>query len=351
MTVPRMGFCCKFIPYLPDHDVKQLNATSTTIAWLNRQTRDRAYERLLEIAIHNCQAYARVFQIMQTWPVHLRQIRLGSEMLPAYTESNWRHFWQLPDVRRVWENQLAKLGELARKYDIRLSQHPGQFVCMASERPEVVERSIEEFEYHVDVARAMGYGSSWHDHGYKINIHISGKHGPQGMRVALQKLSPEARNLITLENDEITWGVDAVLELADQVAVVLDVHHHLVKTGEYISPQDPRVQKIQDTWRGVRPALHYSLPILEYQEQCKIKPNKQKLRAHSDMCWNNQVNDYVLQFWPNFDIVCEMKAKNIAQRQLFDYALNTGHIKVAPNENYQPPRFTTPLELGTQAHS
>lgn len=351
MTVPRMGFCCKFIPYLPDHDVKQLNATSTTIAWLNRQTRDRAYERLLEIAIHNCQAYARVFQIMQTWPVHLRQIRLGSEMLPAYTESNWRHFWQLPDVRRVWENQLAKLGELARKYDIRLSQHPGQFVCMASERPEVVERSIEEFEYHVDVARAMGYGSSWHDHGYKINIHISGKQGPAGMIKALQRLSPEARNLITLENDEITWGVDAVLELADQVAVVLDVHHHWVKTGEYISPQDPRVQKIQDTWRGVRPALHYSLPILEYQEQCKIKPNKQKLRAHSDMCWNNQVNDYVLQFWPNFDIVCEMKAKNIAQRQLFDYALNTGHIKVAPNENYQPPRFTTPLELGTQAHS
>ena len=351
MTVPRMGFCCKFIPYLPNHDVKQLNATSTTIAWLNRQTRDRAYERLLEIAIHNCQAYARVFQIMQTWPVHLRQIRLGSEMLPAYTESNWRHFWQLPDVRRVWENQLAKLGELARQSDIRLSQHPGQFVCMASERPEVVERSIEEFEYHVDVARAMGYGSSWHNHGYKINIHISGKQGPQGMIKALQRLSPEARNLITLENDEITWGVDAVLELADQVAVVLDVHHHMVKTGEYISPQDPRVQKIQDTWRGVRPALHYSLPILEYQEQCKIKPNKQKLRAHSDMCWNNQVNDYVLQFWSNFDIVCEMKAKNIAQRQLFDYALNTGHIKVAPNENYQPPRFTTPLELGTQTHS
>tara|TARA_R110000868_G_scaffold9620_7_gene47642 strand:- start:37 stop:1050 length:1014 start_codon:yes stop_codon:yes gene_type:complete len=336
MTVPRMGFCCKFIPYLPDQDVKQLNATSTTIAWLNRQKQDRAYERLMEIAVHNCQAYARVFEIMKTWPVHLRQIRLGSEMLPAYTEHTWKHFWQLPDVRSVWENQLAKLGELARKYDIRLSQHPGQFVCMSSDRPDVVERSIEEFEYHVDVAKAMGYGSSWHDHGYKINIHISGRQGPAGMFKALQRLSPEARNLITLENDEITWGIDAVLELADQVAVVLDVHHNWVKTGEYISPQDPLVQKVQESWRGVRAALHYSLPIPEYLEECRVKPNKQKLRAHSDMCWNNQVNDYVLSFWQDFDIVVEAKNKNIAQWQLFEYAINTGYIKVAPHENNQP---------------
>jgi len=350
VTVPRMGFCCKFIPYLPEHDVKQLNATSTTIAWLNRQTRDRAYERLLEIAHHNCEAYTRVFEIMHTWPVHLRQIRLGSEMLPAYTEPTWRHFWQLPDVRKTWEQDLAKLGARAREYDIRLSQHPGQFVCMASDREDVVTRSIEEFEYHVDVARAMGYGSTWHDHGYKINIHVSGRQGPQGMLAALNKLSPEARNLITLENDEITWGIDAVLQLADQVAVVLDVHHHCVKTGEYISPQDDRVQAVKDSWRGVRPALHYSLPIPEYLAECKIKPNKQKLRAHSDLCWDNNVNDYVLQFWPDFDLVCEMKSKNIAQWQLFDYAINTGHIKVTNYENYQPPRFTTPLELGTQAH-
>lgn len=347
MTVPRMGFCCKFIPYLPNQDVKQLNATSTTIAWLNRQPRDRAYERLMEIAVHNCQAYARVFEIMKTWPVNLRQIRLGSEMLPAYTESSWQHFWQLPDVKARWQAQLAKLGELARLYDIRLSQHPGQFVCMASDREDVVARSIAEFEYHVDVARAMGYGSQWHDHGYKINIHISGRQGPAGMLAAWHKLSPEARNLITIENDETTWGVDAVLELADKMAIVLDVHHHWVKTGEYIQPQDSRVQRIQDSWRGVRPAMHYSLPILEYLEECKIKPNKQKLRAHSDMCWNNQVNDYVLQFWPNFDIQCEMKNKNIAQWQLFEYALNKGHIKVANYENYQPPRFTTSLELAT----
>lgn len=350
MTVPRMGFCCKFIPYLPEHDVKQLNATSTTISWLNRQKRERAYERLLEIAHHNCQAYARVFEIMNTWPVHLRQIRLGSEMLPAYTEPTWRHFWQLPDVRKTWEQDLAKLGALAREYDIRLSQHPGQFVCMASDREDVVTRSIEEFEYHVDVARAMGYGSTWHDHGYKINIHISGRLGPQGMLTSLAKLSPEARNLITLENDETTWGIDAVLQLADQVAVVLDVHHHWVKTGEYISPQDDRVQAVKDSWRGVRPALHYSLPIAEYLAECKIKPNKQKLRAHSDLCWDNQGNDYVLQFWPDFDIVCEMKAKNIAQWQLFDYAINTGHIKVNNYANYQSPRFHTALELGSQTH-
>jgi UV DNA damage endonuclease len=46
---------------------------------------------------------------------------------------------------------------------------------LASESDEIVERSILEFEYHADMARWMGYGASWHDHGFKINVHLSGK--------------------------------------------------------------------------------------------------------------------------------------------------------------------------------
>jgi UV DNA damage repair endonuclease len=326
-----MGFCCKFIPYLPEHDVKQLNATSTTIAWLNRQPRDRAYERLLEIAHHNCEAYTRVFEIMHTWPVHLRQIRLGSEMLPAYTEPTWRHFWQLPDVRKTWEQDLAKLGARAREYDIRLSQHPGQFVCMASEREDVVTRSIEEFEYHVDVAKAMGYGSTWHDHGYKINIHVSGRQGPQGMLAALNKLSPEARNLITLENDEITWGIDAVLQLADQVAVVLDLHHHYIYTGEYIQANDDRIKKVIDSWRGVRPIIHYSASREDVLIGHSIidRPNlntllasgykKSKLRAHSDFMWNKALNEWAYEHWQWADVMVEAKRKNLASFELYKF--------------------------------
>ena len=95
-----------------------------------------------------------------------------------------------------------------------MSFHPGQFVCLASVNPDIVRRSAEEFEYHTDCARWMGYGSSWHDQGFKINVHMSGRLGAEGFRNGLNLLSPEARNLITVENDEMEHGFkfnDAVL--------------------------------------------------------------------------------------------------------------------------------------------
>ena len=55
--------------------------------------------------------------------------------------------------------------------DVRISFHPGQFCVLASDKPDVVERSIDEFEYHVNMARWMGYGKEFQD--MKINIHIS----------------------------------------------------------------------------------------------------------------------------------------------------------------------------------
>jgi len=335
IVTQRLGFACKFIPMLAEHDVKQLNATSTTVAWLNRQKQNIAEQKLWDIAHHNCDAYGRVFEIMATWPQHLKMLRLGSEMLPMYTESTWRYFWQLPHVKTAVSDKLKKLGDLAREHDIRLSFHPGQFCCVASDRPDVVERSIEEFEYHADVARMMGYGSSWHDHGYKINIHISGRLGPAGMLASIQRLSTEARNLISIENDEMSWGLDDTLKLAQHTALVLDVHHHFVKTGAYISPTDDRVKIVEDSWRGVRPTLHYSLPISGTPHvTARGTRNTTKLRAHSDMCWHPGVNDYVLKFWDRFDIMVEAKNKNLAQHQLYEQALNTGHIKrPQPHEN------------------
>jgi hypothetical protein len=74
-----------------------------------------------------------------------------------------------------------------------------------------------------------------------------------------RRLSPTARSCITFENEEITHGLDRCLELADIVPTVLDIHHHWIKTGEYISPTDDRVARVVDSWRGVRPAMHYSV--------------------------------------------------------------------------------------------
>jgi UV DNA damage repair endonuclease len=206
--------------------------------------------------------------------------------------------------------------------------HPGQFTVLASASEGIVDRSIEEFEYHTDMARWMGYGKTFQD--FKINVHISGKQGPDGIKRVMSRLSPEARNCITIENDEISWGLDASLELVDTCALVLDIHHHWINTGEYIEANDDRVKRVIDSWRGVRPVIHYSVsredvlrdhpghtrPSLSTLLETGHK--KAKLRAHSNFYWNTAVNEWALSFRDQFDIMCESKAKNLSSFALYE---------------------------------
>jgi len=335
-SVQRLGFCCKYMH--EDQSLKKklleelqrpLNTRGTTVAWLNRQDRGVAEQRLYEIAEHNVQSIKRLVEYVGSLPQPLRMVRLGSDILPVYTQADWRYFWQDPEIRKWLSGEFARVGETARALDVRISFHPGQFCVLASDNPDVVERSIEEFEYHVDMARWMGYGSKFMD--MKINVHISGRRGAQGIIDVLGKLTPEARNLISIENDEMCWGLDESLKLKDHVALVLDIHHHWIRDEEYIDATDNRVQEVIESWRGQRPVLHYSYSRCEHlpdgvdkhggmHDMRKLLESgcrKQKLRAHSDYYPNREVNEWALSFWRDFDIQCEAKMKNLATQQLW----------------------------------
>tara|TARA_B100000212_G_scaffold43158_1_gene27838 strand:- start:366 stop:944 length:579 start_codon:yes stop_codon:yes gene_type:complete len=192
------------------------------------------------------------------------------------------------------------------------------------------------------MARWMGFGKSFQD-GCKINVHISGRQGPEGIIKAIPRLSPEARNLITIENDEMGWGLESSLELEKHCALVLDIHHHWVRTGEYIQANDDRVKRIVDSWRGQRPTMHYSYSRDEWltpaypdgklhegfhdmqtllDKGCK----KQKLRAHSELLPNRAVNEWALTFLPELDIQVEAKMKNLAAEQLHNQAVELGLV-------------------------
>jgi len=334
----RIGFACKWIDGPSQIDgikqkdnCKQYNTGSTTVAWLNRQQKETAEQKLWDLMVGNIEATRKLVEKVGTLNENLRMVRLSSDILPVYTEPSWSRFWRLPDVREYCERGFGQIGDVARKADVRLSMHPGQFTVLASESDDIVNRSIEEFEYHVDMARWMGYGKTFQD--FKINVHISGRRGPDGIRAVLGRLTPEARNTLTIENDEMTWGIEHSLELVNDCALVMDIHHHWVKTGEYIEPTDDRVKRIIDSWRGVRPVLHYSVS----REDClidhpgHIRPDlpalletgykKQKLRAHSNFYWNTAVNEWALSFREDFDMMCESKAKNLASFALYEQDL------------------------------
>ena len=262
--IKRIGFACKWIDeprqvdgIKPKDDCKKYNTGSTTVAWLNRQTKDVAVEKLWDLMKNNIEATRLLVDKVGSLDENLRMVRLSSDILPVYTESNWSWFWRQSDVRAYAERAFGAVGDLARKNRVRLSFHPGQFTVLASDNPDIVKRSIEEFEYHADMARWLGYGKKFQD--FKINVHIAGRAGPAGIRSAYTKLSPEARNCITIENEENAWGLDDCLSLSDLLPIVLDIHHHWVREGEYLDPSDARVTRVVDSWRGVRPTMHYSV--------------------------------------------------------------------------------------------
>ena len=335
----RIGFACKWIDdpaqvngIKSTDAAKELNTGATTVRWLREHPLE-AEQRLWDLMERNISAVYKLVARVGTLNENLRMVRLSSDILPVYTEPSWRSWWQRSDVQAVCEREFAKVGDLARSLDVRLSFHPGQFCVMASDNPDIVDRSIEEFEYHADMARMMGYGKTFQD--FKCNVHIAGRLGPQGIVDAYKRLSPEARNILTIENEEMKHGLDDCLSLCDAgIPIVLDIHHHWVREGEYINILDPRINRVLESWRGLRPTLHYSVSREDYlvAHDATVAPNyselletghkKSKLRAHSDFYWNDATNDWALSFLEHFDIMCESKGKNLASFALYERAKN-----------------------------
>ena len=314
-----IGFACKINVSHEKADPK-LNIKSTTITWLKNNPQ-KANEKLLGLVQHNLQALYGQIEFVSKLPVTQRMFRISSDLLPAYTYETYMPFYFSNEVSSMLERELLRCGDLARKHGVRLSFHPGQFCVLASENPGVVENSIVEFEYHADVIRYMGYGQKFQD--FKCNVHIGGKLGPDGIKRALTKLSREARNSLTIENAEFSWGLDSGLELVDHCALVLDVHHDWIHSNRYISPYSDNVKRVLDSWRGVRPVIHYSQsrPLEETNSQellfvPETGLTKSALRAHSDYYYNKTLNSLVREHHSWADVMCESKQKNLASGKL-----------------------------------
>jgi UV DNA damage repair endonuclease len=333
--IKRIGFACKWIDHpgqvngiKPKDDAKKYNTGSTTVSWLNRQSKEVGEQKLWDLIEQNLTATKLLVDRVGALDENLRMVRLSSDLLPVYTHNDWSYFWRRNDVRDRCSSLFRNIGDSARANNVRLSFHPGQFCCIVSDSPDIVKRSIEELEYHADMTRWLGYGKSKLD--FKLNVHLSGRRGADGFDDAWNKMSPELRNCLTLENDEFQKGIDDLLPLNNKVGIVLDIHHHHIHSGEYIEANDDRIKKIIDSWCGVRPTIHYSASredVLTGHSRSQrpallslieIGHKKAKLRAHSDFMWNDALNEWAHTHWTWADVMVEAKGKNLASTELFN---------------------------------
>lgn len=328
----RIGFCCSWVSSTHDENEELLmNQRTTTITSLSKLSSIKATDKLLGLVRNNMDTLERAVEWVGNLPEGQRMFRIGSDILPAYTHEVAEAIYQLPDMRDAMETGFAKIGQVAREYDVRLSFHPGQYCLLNTLNPVAKIRAIKEFEYHVDMMRMMGYTGGWHPHGAAINIHVGSRAGGvDGFIEGLKELSSDGQNLITVENDEYSFGLDSMEPIAEHCPIVLDIHHEWVFSGgEYIQADDPRIQYVKDSWRGVRPLGHYSLSreTVLRGAPTDVQPDfnalrlkgfsLRDLRAHSEMCWNTACNDWAISHLDWMDIEVEAKQKNLASEQLY----------------------------------
>jgi len=327
----RIGFACKMMTeevFASKKDanlwLKKYNTSATTVAALDRLSRSQAIEKIVSILRQNAQVLCNQFVALSEWPQALRMIRIGSEIMPARTHPRYMSWYEDESAIREALRDFARAGELARRWDIRLSTHPGQFTLLCSHSQEAINRSIDDLHYHSEIFRLMGFDST--DQRQEINIHGGARRDDfvDQFSTNFPRLSRDTQQWLSVENDEFSYCVDDLLPLADRVKICVDINHYWLHQGHYLDPQDARLERVIASWRGARPELHVSWPAESVlsNHDAGVLPQmpllegaghkRSKLRAHSETAWNTAITDMALQFWDQFDLMCEVKSKNLA---------------------------------------
>jgi UV DNA damage repair endonuclease len=340
---PRIAWVCNWLdPSLPGKAQAALNLRDTTVTALLRLDRVAAVEKLLGLVRNNTATLTAQITRTASLPPDQRAMRISSQVLPVYSHPAIRPIYDEPVLREAAEVGLAAAGEAAHRGGVRLSMHPGQYCVLATERDTTRAAAVQDIEYHTQVFRLMGHAAGWHPHGAHINIHAGGRAaGIEAFRVGLRLLSEEARNLLTVENEETSYGIGDLLPLADTLPIVLDLHHHWVVTGTYIMPDDPRIPRIASSWRGTRPVIHISAPRenLVPGQDSGILPDRvallaagvmpRDLRAHASRLWNRPHAAWAARHLAWADIEVEAKDKNLASAAFAALCAPIGDVAAA----------------------
>jgi UV DNA damage endonuclease len=226
--------------------------------------------------------------------------RMSSDMFPWQSEYEFK---DLPDYRKILI-LLQGAGNLVKKYNQRLSFHPGPFNVLGSPNDDLVQKTIKELNQHAEIMDLMGLPKS---HFYPINIHCNGVYGDKNATLSrwasnYLKLSESAQLRLVVENDD-KGSMYSVKDLYDgiftkvKVPITFDYHHHRFNSGGLTEKE--AFELAMSTWKfhNIKPLFHYSSCRKTFEDF------DSKAVAHADFVYEF-INDY------NYAVDIEVEAKN-----------------------------------------
>ncbi len=225
--------------------------------------------------------------------------RITSDLVPFASHPVCRFPWQ-----EYFSAAFKQAGAYIRNHRFRISMHPDQFVLLNAPDEGVLQRSIADLVYQVQVLDLMGLDAS-----AKVQIHVGGVYGNKTASMErfierFELLDPPIRKRLVIENDERLYTVSDCLAISEQTGmpVIMDsFHHSLLNNGEEFADL---LGLVRQTWKPAD-----GIPMVDYSSQ---NPNK-RAGAHAEHIVAENFRQFLAATHPaDFDIMLEIKDKEIS---------------------------------------
>ena len=283
----------------------------TTAKYLRKLTPEEQLKKLNGLLKENLENTLKILQFNVKHDISL--YRLSSDIVPLSTHkitSDWNYIEQERDL-------LKKIGDFIKENNLLVSMHPGQYTVLNSTTDDVVDRAIEDLEYHSSILQAMDLSTE-----HRIVLHIGGVYGDKESAIErfkenFQRLSTDIQDRLIIENDDKSYTTSEVLNIAQdlEIPMVFDLHHFNCNQTEDEKLEElfPQILK---TWpQSETPKIHFSSPRSE-----------ENYLSHADYIDSEDFNQFMSQAqeWTerDFNVMLECKKKDKALfklREELDY--------------------------------
>jgi UV DNA damage endonuclease len=227
--------------------------------------------------------------------------RITSDLVPFASHPVCTFPWQ-EEFAGVFE----KTGDSIRHHGFRISMHPDQFVLLNAPDTGILQRSIADLVYQVQVLDLMRL-----DRSAKVQVHVGGVYGDKHAAIdrfvkQYDLLDTAIRDRLVIENDERSYTLSDCLAIHERtgIPVIADTFHHsLYNTGEQFTALLDTVRK---TWK-----THDGIPMIDYSSQ---EPGK-RAGAHAMHIVAEDFRQFLKETLPaDFDLMLEIKDKEKSAR-------------------------------------
>jgi len=240
--------------------------------------------------------------------------RITSDLVPFASHPVCAFDW-----RKYFLSEFMAIGDFIRKYEMRISMHPDQFVLINALDPDIVQRSIKELEYHASVLDMLGL-----DNSAKIQIHIGGMYGNRSASLGrfierYATLPPSVQRRLVIENDDRVYTVKDCIFISDQtgIPVLFDIFHHAVNgAGDSI---DEVLSSVAPSWKK-----NDGIPMVDYSSQ---EPGGRR-GTHAARLDSDHFKEFLDKSRPfDIDVMLEIKEKERAANRALEMGGNDIRIK------------------------